>query len=512
MLRYSLKRVGKVKSKKPVSGFSKRRKEVSDNKLVLGDDSESEDKEEKELEKNVLGGESDVLDHLSIIDQEFGPKLSRVSVDERLTEDDQPEKSCKTLYEEKQSAWNDEDDNLILVNKKSAIQENINKGVLPSKSQKYSEHLKQKYMKITSQPKWAQAKEKDKKSGSDDESDEDILQRTGNFLVKSQVLPSKTIQVQKCCNLNDEVRSQTVIKSVEFHPKAQVALVADFSGTATIFQVDGKYNSKIQSVHFDNFPIHEAHFSIDGEQLISSSRAFGHFFSYDMMNGKVVRIPCNEGMDHMNIKKFEMSPDGKYIVIYGRYGNIHLMTTRTKEWISSMKMNGEVCAVSFNRDGTKMYTHGDLGQVYVWDMNSRLCVHRFYDEGCVKGSSLAVSPNQQYLAAGSDTGVVNIYETSNLENCQNPKPTKTLFNLTTQVTNLKFNCTSELLAMSSFLKNNAVKLVHFPTMTVFSNFPLFHHNFNRVNSLDISLNSGYMCFGNNKGTAFLFRLKHYSNY
>ena len=47
--------------------------------------------------------------------------------------------------------------------------------------------------------------------------------------------------------------------------------------------------------------------------------------------------------------------------------------------------------------------------VHTWDMRTRLCVSRFVDEGTLKGISLASSPGQRYLAAGSDAGFVNIY-------------------------------------------------------------------------------------------------------
>ena len=42
----------------------------------------------------------------------------------------------------------------------------------------------------------------------------------------------------------------------------------------------------------------------------------------------------------------------------------------------------------------------DDGEVYVWDMNTRDCIHKFIDDGCIKGTSIAVSPNGQHLATG----------------------------------------------------------------------------------------------------------------
>lgn len=46
-----------------------------------------------------------------------------------------------------------------------------------------------------------------------------------------------------------------------------------------------------------------------------------------------------------------------------------------------------------------LFSAGD-GEVYVWDMNTRRCVHKFRDEGCLKSTSLAVSKDGQYLACG----------------------------------------------------------------------------------------------------------------
>jgi U3 small nucleolar RNA-associated protein 18 len=40
------------------------------------------------------------------------------------------------------------------------------------------------------------------------------------------------------------------------------------------------------------------------------------------------------------------------------------------------------------------------GEVYVWDMKSKRCIHKFKDEGCIKATALAVSPNGLYIACG----------------------------------------------------------------------------------------------------------------
>lgn len=360
-------------------------------------------------------------------------------------------------------------------------------------------------------PKWAKLKNQDQDSISDDDSDE-ILKCTGDYLKKSNSLPKDILEIQKCTHLNYEFRDNILIKSTKFHPSAQVALVAGYNGIATLFQVDGKNNAKIQSIHFEKFPIHNAHFTIDGSQIVVGSKQFGFFYYYDMFSGKMVKVPQEKGLNQYNMQRFDMSPDGRFIAVYGRFGNIHLLSAQSKEWISTMKMNGEIYSLAFNNEGSRMYSHGDNGQVYIWDMNTRQCIEKFYDDGCISGTALALSPNNKYLATGSDSGVVNIYHIDKLASNSNPKPVKMLMNLTTEITNLKFNCTSEILAMASSHKDNAVKLVHFPTMTVFSNFPKREKSLRYPHSLDISLNSGFLTIGSSSGIAYLFRLKHYNCY
>lgn len=94
----------------------------------------------------------------------------------------------------------------------------------------------------------------------------------------------------------------------------------------------------------------------------------------------------------------------------------------------------------------------------IWDMHARACMHRFYDEGCIGGTSVAVSPDNQYLACGSSSGVINVYDLANVMG-QAPAPVKMLSHLCTSVSALAFNSSSEILATASNQIENALKLV-----------------------------------------------------
>ena len=56
----------------------------------------------------------------------------------------------------------------------------------------------------------------------------------------------------------------------------------------------------------------------------------------------------------------------------------------------------------------------------------------------------------------------------------------------------------------------ALRLVHMPSCTVFSNWPTSKTPLSYVFSLDFSPSGGYLAVGNDKGKVLLYRLKHYS--
>ena len=49
----------------------------------------------------------------------------------------------------------------------------------------------------------------------------------------------------------------------------------------------------------------------------------------------------------------------------GRFGNIHQITGRNKEYVGIRKMNNECNRIAFNKAGDKIVMA--WGEVYVWD-------------------------------------------------------------------------------------------------------------------------------------------------
>ncbi|KAM9596525.1 U3 small nucleolar RNA-associated protein 18 homolog [Trichechus inunguis] len=363
-------------------------------------------------------------------------------------------------------------------------------------------------------PAWAETNRR--KTSSDDESEEDeddLLQRTGNFISTSTALPKGILKMKNCQHANAERPTSARISSVQFHPRAQVVMVAGLDNAVSLFQVDGKTNPKIQSIYLEKFPIFKACFSANGEEVLATSTHSKVLYVYDMLAGRLIPVHQVRGLKEKIVRSFEVSPDGSFLLINGVAGYFHLLSMKTKELIGSMKINGRVAASTFSSDSKKIYASSGDGEIYVWDVNSKKCLNRFVDEGSLYGLSIATSRNGQYVACGSNCGVVNIYSQDSCLQERNPKPIKAIMNLVTGVTSLTFNPTSEILAVASEKMKEAVRLVHLPSCTVFSNFPVVRRkNISLVHTMDFSPRSGYFALGNEKGKALMFRLHHYSDF
>ncbi|XP_059127515.1 U3 small nucleolar RNA-associated protein 18 homolog isoform X1 [Peromyscus eremicus] len=482
------------------------------NRLTLEDDKPAA---ERCLEQLVFGDVEDDEDALLRRLRSSRGQLRESSEDSEV-EDEAEDK----LRPQKKPVWVDEDDEdeEIVDMMNNRFRKDIMKNASESKlsKEKLQKRLKEEFQHaMGGVPDWAETGSKRRKS-SDDESEEDeddLLQRTGNFISTSTSLPRGILKMKNCRPANAERPTTARISSVQFHPGAQVVMVSGVDNAISLFQVDGKTNPKIQSIYLEKFPIFKACFSANGEELLATSMHSKVLYVYDMLAGKLIPVHQVRGLKEKIVKRFEVSPDGSFLLISGIAGFSHLLSMKTKELIGSMKINGRIAASTFSSDSKRIYTSSGNGEVYVWDVNSRKCVNRFLDEGSLYGLSIATSKNGQYVACGSKSGVVNIYSQDSCLQQTNPKPIKAIMNLVTGVTCLAFNPTTEILAVASRKMKEAVRLVHLPSCTVFSNFPVFKKSaVSRVQTMDFSPRGGYFALGNEQGKALLYRLHHYSDF
>ena len=191
-------------------------------------------------------------------------------------------------------------------------------------------------------------------------------------------------------------------------------------------------------------------------------------------------------------------------------GYILMLDQNSKKLLFDLKMNGSCHSVAFSPDERYLFSSGDEAEIYQWDLNTRKCMGRISDTGGFSSTKLAVSPNGQLLASGSKMGSVNLFHINPDTDLLEEAPFKTLMNLTTSITDLQFNHSSEMLAMCSKWQKNAFRLAHIPSYTVFQNFPgvapgVLKYPF----SMSFSYQSEYLAMGNDEGKAHLFQMSHF---
>ncbi|KAF9275235.1 U3 snoRNP protein [Linnemannia elongata] len=478
-----------------------------------------EDAEEEDMEEPV--------------DEEIG---EGEDIEEEGASEDEEVSRLTAIYGGK-PAWVDEDDKTLSISLKSANRlkklrkqeaEDVVNGV------DYEQRLRRQFEKVYPVPNWAQPEgsRKRRRGGanaidsdsdySDEEQEQEdssiLLTSSKGFLEKSnrlRILSSESITVTRVKNANQMGPSKSVIQSVEFHPNSQMLLTAGFDRTLRLFQVDGKLNQLMQTVFYKDLPIYKAAFSPAptsgsgaGNNTVVVSGRRKYFYSYDIEAGKVDKSQGIYGRNEKSLEKFSLSPCGTWIAFLGRDGYIILVTTRTRLWAKNFKMSGNVRAVAWSSDSEYLYSVGGDAEIYQWQVSSGKCVHRFMDEGGFKPTCLAVSPNDQFFAVGSKSGVVNVYDRTCLET-RAPKALRAIGNLTTSIHTMRFNHDSQILAISSKARKDQLRLIHIPSLKVFPNWPTKGTPLSYVTCLAFSPRSGYFAIGNDKGKVLLYRLNHY---
>ncbi|OAJ45037.1 hypothetical protein BDV3_002900 [Batrachochytrium dendrobatidis] len=439
------------------------------------------------------------------------------------------------------AAWVDEDDDIKVdvhkVKRLRKLRNDFDETTVAGSD--YEMRLRHQYERLFPKPKWAQVPTEKSLSKSesdldhdDDKGDRDtsdqvdlghnallkLLQSTESIVNTNgkALLSADKLDVMRLKDVNQLAYSQAVVQSVQFHPYAPVLLTAGFDKTLRLFQVDGKLNSKIQSIYIKDMPIHKAHFTADGRRIIMTGRR-KWFYVYDLESGTTEKIWGVRGRKDKSFERSIISPCGKYIGFLCLDGNVTLVSSNTMQWMSDVKMNGHVRCAVFSADGTRLFTFGGSGEVYEWDVETRECLNRFTDQGCLRPTAIAVSNDGKYIATGSSSGVVNVYLMESIRSASvddgattyEPQPVKVFMNLTTSITTLIFHPDSKLLLMASHSDKNALRIAHLPSMRVVKNWPTKAIPFDAVSTAAFSPHGGYLSVGNAKGKALLFKLGAY---
>jgi len=242
----------------------------------------------------------------------------------------------------------------------------------------------------------------------------------------------------------------------------------------------------------------------------------------------------NQGME---ITAF--SPNtGDVLAVAGRGGYVHLVDWKSGsgQVIGSLKCSGSgggvrgmwwvpprhndnnIGVVEETGEGRKELAvlTGD-SEVYIWDVGTRRCLRRWKDEGGFRGAGKVLAGSTSFLAVGSNVGFVNVYAPDSFsppfsdeqETMTNPKPLKSIGNLTTSISTIRFSHDSQLMAIASQEKKDAMRLIHTPTLTSFANWPTSNTPLGHVTAVDFAPKNEYVAIGNTRGKVLLYHLKAY---
>ncbi|WOL15398.1 hypothetical protein Cni_G24179 [Canna indica] len=478
----------------------------------------------KEADSNGGGGKLVAQDHpLFFMDKSTCNEMV-------VYEEDLKAMGGKSLNEEMKPVWVDEEEeetkvNIVRVNRLRKLRKEADEHLISGAD--YVARLRAQHAKLNPGTGWASMDRKHARSGDfDDSSDDesgvsiadgyedaggnDILRSNDELVIKSttKLLPG-LLEYSSLVDANAEEPSSGPINSVQFHRNGQLLLTAGLDRRLRFFQVDGKRNPKIQSIFIEDCPIHKASFLPDGSEVILAGRR-KFFYSFDLVKAAVSRIGPLTGREEKSLEVFEVSADSKTIAFIGNEGYIFLISSRTKELIGTLKMNGSARSLAFADGGQQLISSGGDGHVYHWDLRTRRCIHKGVDEGSITGSALCASQDSSLFAAGSSSGIVNVYKSEEFLGGKK-KPLKTIENLTTMVDHMKFSPDAQILAISSRMKKNGLKLVHIPSFNVFSNYPPPRFSLQYPRCLDFSPGGGFMTVGNAGGKVLLYKLHHYQN-
>jgi U3 small nucleolar RNA-associated protein 18 len=435
------------------------------------------------------------------------------------------------------AVWHDEDDDQIMVDLNGSNRlKKLKTGEMTSSfvsGSQYTELLQNRY--DSKKQSWATAKQT-----VDSDEDEDVLDpedylllTEAGGLVKSTgghrdrflpIAPEK-ISMKRLVDANITEYSAKAVSCMQFHPlQPNLFLVASEDKNLRVFDLDGKKNEKVLGVHFKDLPILNAAFigPLADEIIVTGRKPY--FYCYSMSTGHVTQfqIPHKKRQELRTLEKMCVSPNRCLVVFVGHEGSIHMLDTRSKQWVWEGKMNCSARSAHFLSNSI-LVTSGFDAEVYHWEVVggdrefvgaqqpriSVTCQRRMQNEdgtsslslttysppssSSSSSSSLSSSsasntaaatttsaeknnfyciPDTEYLCVGAMSGVASIFQRSALAGSDTEfSLMKSIMNLTTKVTSLAFHPSGQLLVIASNEKKDQLKLVHLPSGSVYMNWP-----------------------------------------
>ncbi|GAB7365044.1 hypothetical protein MBLNU230_g5825t1 [Neophaeotheca triangularis] len=366
---------------------------------------------------------------------------------------------------------------------------------------------------------------------------ESLVRQSGPGTGKKRKLRPEVIEIQRTKDIAGTQPS--AVTSLSFHPQLPLLLSSGPSSTLYLHQLASSPpaptpNPLLTSLHIRNTPLTTTAFHPNDSRIFLSARR-RYFHIWNLQTGQVEKISRVYGHQHeqKTMETFKLSPDGNYMALQGSArkggGVVNILSATSLQWLSQARIEsrGGIADFAWWRDSAGIAIVGKGGEVTEWSVHSQTAVARWQDEGAVgttvlalgghNGINKAACGTDRWVAVGSSSGIVNIYDrkawlTDSNDNRtkknrtdqpipSHPKPARVLDHLTTPTSHLTFSPDGQLLAMASKWKRDAMRLVHLPSCTVFKNWPTSSTPLGRITSVAIAEGGVVAEGGGGKGDA-----------
>lgn len=435
------------------------------------------------------------------------------------------------------NAWEDSDDDYLEVSLlssdklrklRSAEDENKIDGSL------YINRLRNQFERIYPIPDWASNAKYDDNLDSDSDSNENgnipFMDKVGgaqetiitsssnplmNFLQEHQtynltetdkrLLNPEEINISRLVDANIKKPSRAAIQCINFHPTQPLILTGGFDRTLRVYHVDGKHNNIITSLHLRQSPVQTCSFHVDPESGLTSiltggRRKFMYKWTVDRsIIEKITRMYGHEKRQR-SFEHFKLSRNNRYIALAGNSGWVNLLDVKTGQLVNGFKIEGTLQDFDFANNGSLIIIN-QAGEIWEFSIETFTIINRWTDITGLGITKLRISPNGRYIAVGSNTGFVNVYD-----RLKNNTLIKSIDNLVTTISSIEFSHDSQVMAIASRDKRDALKLVHLPSCKVFKNWPTNATPLGKVTSVAFAPTGGLLATGNEQGKVRLWRL------
>lgn len=497
----------------------KTKEEIELERAVFGDEEGFFDEIEKfvsvdESEEDASSASGSDDGDLFFIDSGGSPQLESAGEDasDSEVEDDVP-------------VWQDADDfsvDLTASNRLRKLRTQQSESVISS--QDYERRLRAQFQKLYKPPKWASSTADAAPSdGSDADSDDEqvsanplknLLSQTSKFITKREtsLLPTSDIDIQRLADVTRHAKSQSVLQSICFHPTHPLVLTSGYDKTLRIYQLDGRNNVLVSSLHIKNAPFTQAAFHPDGRRVIAGLRR-KYCFIWDLETGLVEKVNRLYGHEahQPTFERFVVSADGRYIAFQGTQGYTNILSADTAQWVAEAKIDGDVADLDWSQE--RLLIASRNGHVYEFSMATKQFTSHWCDHGLVAVTKIART--SRWVAVGTESGVVCVYDLhvsvgAGAGGCAVRTATATIENLVTAIRTLEFSPDAQVLVVASSVQRDALRLVHVPSFSVFRNWPTAATPLGHVSCAAFSKGGQYLVAGNEGGSARLWVLNHYA--